>query len=62
MTRYRYVTPTRQGKWYETLSEAQARASEIGAGFLAPCGTFTPYRGTLLEFSEHQKPDATGRS
>jgi len=52
MTRYRYVTRNRKGKWYDTLIEAQAHATEIGAGFLSPCGTFTPYRGTILEFRE----------
>ena len=49
MARYRYITPKRRGKWYPSLSEAQAHAQRIGAGFLDAAGTFVAYRGTVLE-------------
>ncbi len=52
MTKYRYISRGRRGKWYPTLSEAQLHANEIGAGFLDPSGRFVPYRGTVLEFRE----------
>jgi hypothetical protein len=53
MTRYRFITPHRRGKWYKTLQEAQYRAGLIGAGFLDPMtGAFVPYRGTVLEFGD----------
>lgn len=49
MTRYRFITPKRRGKWYRTLAEAQARANLIGAGFMDAAGSFVAYRGTVLE-------------
>ncbi len=53
MTRYRFVTPHRTGKWYTDLRTAQAQASAIGAGFLASrWGRFVAYRGTRLEREE----------
>lgn len=51
MTKYRYITPRRRGKWYPSLNEAQAQANRIGAGFLDAAGTFVPYRGTILEMA-----------
>ena len=33
MTKYRFVTPTRTGKWYTDLEQAQRFAHRIGAGF-----------------------------
>ena len=58
MTRYRYVTAERKGKWYDQLHDAQLHANSIGAGFLAPDGTFTAYRGTILELTH--EPPTTG--
>jgi hypothetical protein len=52
MSRYRFVTPRRRGKWYTSLREAQRYASAIGAGFLEPGGNFIPYRGTVLEIGD----------
>ena len=52
MIQYRFLTPKRRGKWYSTLSQAQAGANAIGAGFLDPGGRFVPYRGTVLEMRE----------
>lgn len=60
MTQYRFITRHRAGKWYRTLIDAQRSAVEIGAGFLCPAGTFTPYRGTILEFRDVQ-PDKQAR-
>ena len=33
MKLYRYVTPTRSGKWYPSIEAAQKAANKIGAGF-----------------------------
>ena len=52
MTQYRFRTPHRSGKWYNTLAQAQCFANAIGAGFLCPAGTFVAYRGTVLELRE----------
>ncbi|RIV88948.1 hypothetical protein [Aurantiacibacter zhengii] len=49
MTQYRFITPKRRGKWYDTLAAAQLFAERIGAGFLDSTGQFVPYRGTVLE-------------
>jgi len=50
MTRYRFVTPHRIGKWYPDLETAKRFASEIGAGFLdSRTGRFVAYVGTRLE-------------
>ena len=50
MTRYRFITKGRKGKWYRSIEEAQRHANAIGAGFLDQLsGQFTPYRGTVLE-------------
>lgn len=50
MTRYRFVTPRRRGKWYASLTQAQAFANAIGAGFLDRLtGRFVVYPGTRLE-------------
>ena len=55
MIQYRFITPKRHGKWYETVREAQRFANEIGAGFLDPAGGFTPYRGTILEIRDRRR-------
>ena len=50
MTKFRFVTPTRRGKWYATLDLAQRFAAAIGAGFKDErSGRFVAYRGTRLE-------------
>lgn len=50
MTRYRFVTPHRTGKWYSDLRTAQRHACEIGAGFLDEMtGRFVAYVETVLE-------------
>jgi len=50
MTRFRFVTPHRMGKWYTDLQLAQRFANGIGAGFLdSRSGQFVAYPGTRLE-------------
>lgn len=50
MTRYRFVTPHRTGKWYSDLETAKRFASAIGAGFMdTRTGRFIAYVGTKLE-------------
>ena len=50
MTRFRFITPHRVGKWYTELSLAQRFAAAIGAGFLdTRSGRFVAYPGTRLE-------------
>ncbi|MGK2909914.1 MAG: hypothetical protein ACSLE1_08990 [Sphingobium sp.] len=50
MTVYRYVTPTRSGKWYPTVEAAQKAASKIGAGFWDEAsGRFYRYPQAMLE-------------
>ena len=52
MTRFRFVTPHRRGKWYPDLKLAQRFAQAIGAGFLdAKTGQFVLYRDARLETS-----------
>ncbi|MGC1270252.1 MAG: hypothetical protein WA842_06610 [Croceibacterium sp.] len=53
MTRFRFVTPHRIGKWYADLDLAKRFADAIGAGFLDPrSGRFIAYKGTRLETAE----------
>jgi len=53
MTKFRFVTPSRRGKWYDTLDLAQRFAAAIGAGFKDPrSGRFVAYQGTRLERAE----------
>lgn len=53
MTRYRFVTPQRAGKWYADLLTAQRHANAIGAGFFDErSGNFYAYPGTRLETRE----------
>ena len=53
MTKYRFVTPHRKGKWYPDLKQAQLFANQIGAGFLERMsGRFVAYPGTRLEATE----------
>ena len=52
VTQYRFRTPHRSGKWYNSLDQAQRFANVIGAGFLDPTGSFVAYRGTVLELRE----------
>ncbi len=50
MTKFRFVTRHRVGKWYTDLRLAQRFANAIGAGFLdSRSGRFVAYRGTRLE-------------
>jgi hypothetical protein len=50
MTRFRFVTPHRIGKWYTDLGLAQRFANAIGAGFLdRRSGRFIAYPETRLE-------------
>ena len=50
MTKFRFVTPHRIGKWYTDLQVAQRFANTIGAGFLDHrSGRFVAYPGTRLE-------------
>ncbi|WP_423142296.1 hypothetical protein ACOYW6_02775 [Parablastomonas sp. CN1-191] len=50
MTRFRFVTPHRFGKWYPSLRLAQRFAVAIGAGFFDErTGQFVAYRDTRLE-------------
>jgi len=55
MTQYRFRTPSRRGKWYDTLAQAQRFANAIGAGFLDPAGRFVAYRGTVLELRDNDQ-------
>lgn len=53
MTKYRFVTPTRTGKWYPSIEQAQRFADRIGAGFFErPSRKFVPYKDTRLESAE----------
>ena len=52
MTQYRFRTPNRRGKWYDSLDQAQRFANAIGAGFLDPAGGFVAYRDTILELRD----------
>lgn len=50
MTMYRYVTPTRTGKWYPSIEAAQKTANKIGAGFWDEgSGAFYQYPQAKLE-------------
>ncbi len=50
MTRFRFVTPTRRGKWYPDLTLAKRFAAALGAGFFEErSGRFYQYPGTRLE-------------
>jgi hypothetical protein len=50
ISKYRFVTPHRIGKWYQDLSLARRFASVIGAGFYDNrSGEFVAYPGTRLE-------------
>ena len=50
MTKYRFVTPHRAGKWYSDLEEAQRFAERIGAGFFESLSRrFVAYKDTRLE-------------
>lgn len=50
MTRFRFVTPNRFGKWYPSLRLAQRFAAAIGAGFFDErSDQFVAYRDTRLE-------------
>jgi hypothetical protein len=60
MTRFRFVTPHRIGKWYADLHLAQRFANGIGAGFMdLRSGAFVAYPGTTLETAE--LPDQVAR-
>jgi len=58
MTRYRFVTAHRSGKWYPDLETARRHAADIGAGYLdTRTGEFVAYVGTTLETSEEPFED-----
>lgn len=60
MTKYRFITPHRKGKWYPDLKQAQSFANSIGAGFLERMtGRFVAYPGTSLEALE--SPDQSAK-
>ncbi|MXO64611.1 hypothetical protein [Altericroceibacterium endophyticum] len=60
MTKFRFVTPNRIGKWYSDLKLAQRFANTIGAGFLDDrSGEFVAYRGTKLETSSSLEVQTT---
>ena len=61
MTRYRFITRSRRGKWYRSLNEAQLFAERIGAGFLDHLGRFTPYRGTVLQIDDDERKPEGGQ-
>lgn len=53
MTKYRFVTPNRIGKWYTDLEQAQRFAERIGAGFFERLSRrFVAYKDTRLERAE----------
>jgi hypothetical protein len=55
MTKFRFVTPHRRGKWYPDLKLAQRFADAIGAGFLEPrTGRFVLYPEARLEVLESE--------
>ena len=56
MIQYRFITPNRRGKWYDTLATAQMYAERLGAGFLDQAGHFVPYRGTILQMRSKALP------
>lgn len=50
MSKYRFITPHRAGKWYADLNLAKRFANAIGAGFHdSRSGEFVAYPGTKLE-------------
>lgn len=54
---YRFVTPTRTGKWYPTLSLAQQQACGIGAGYYDRTGgTFYKYLQSQLQVRGAEEP------
>ena len=58
MTRFRFVTPYRHGKWYPSLALAQRFAAAIGAGFLElRSGQFVAYPGVRLETRRDDEPE-----
>ena len=58
MTRFRFVTPHRRGKWYPDLTLAQRFAETIGAGFLERrSGRFVLYPDArLATVSDESEP------
>lgn len=57
MTRFRFVTPHRRGKWYPSLELAQRFAAAIGAGFLERrSGRFIRYPEARLEAQTDDGP------
>ncbi len=63
MTRFRFVTGSRIGKWYSDLRLAQRSANSIGAGYFDEgSGDFVAYRGTVLEIADDESALARKRS
>jgi hypothetical protein len=59
MTKFRFVTPHRVGKWYASIELAQRFAHAIGAGFRDPrSGRFFAYAETELESAEFPAEEA----
>lgn len=60
MTRYRFVTPHRIGKWYNDLETAQRFACDIGAGFYEQrSGKFYAYKDTRMELCSEATEEAS---
>jgi hypothetical protein len=56
MTKFRFITPHRIGKWYDDLDLAQRFANTIGAGFFdRRSGQFVAYPGTRLERADLER-------
>ena len=54
MSKYRFITPHRAGKWYSDLNLAKRFANAIGAGFHdSRSGEFVAYPGTKLEVASY---------
>jgi hypothetical protein len=59
MTKFRFVTPRRSGKWYASLELAERFAHAIGAGFRDPrSGRFVAYPETRLERADFPAEEA----
>ncbi|MCH4152136.1 MAG: hypothetical protein LKF30_09355 [Sphingobium sp.] len=60
--KYRFVTPSRSGKWYADLTEAQRNSARIGAGFYdEKSRRFFAYPGTRLETYDLYSDEAAER-
>lgn len=56
---YRFITPTKKGKWYADLAIAMKQACAIGAGYYDKAsGQFYKYRETQLQVRGADEGDA----